>query len=71
MPARPPAFTTSTITYKVVVYSLAERADTLLLFLLYLCMYSLAWTVHHMQNHSLLGHSPPASHAGHRVGPAL
>ncbi len=33
---RPPAFTISTITYKVVVvYALAERADTLNLFLFY------------------------------------
>jgi hypothetical protein len=30
-----------------------------------------AWTVHHVQNHTLLGHSPPASQAGRRVGPAL
>ncbi len=30
-----------------------------------------AWTVHHVQNHTLLGHSPPASHAGRRVGPSL
>jgi hypothetical protein len=30
-----------------------------------------AWTVHHVQNHSLLGHSPPASQAGRRVGPSL
>ncbi len=32
---RPPPFTISTITYKVVVYSPAERADTLPLSLLY------------------------------------
>jgi hypothetical protein len=30
-----------------------------------------AWTVHHVKNHTLLGHSPPASQAGRRVGPAL
>jgi hypothetical protein len=30
-----------------------------------------AWTVHHVENHTLLGHSPPASQAGRRVGPAL
>ncbi len=30
-----------------------------------------AWTVHHVQNHTLLGHSPPGSQAGRRVGPAL
>ncbi len=30
-----------------------------------------AWTVHHVQNHTLLGHSPLASQAGRRVGPAL
>jgi hypothetical protein len=30
-----------------------------------------AWTVRHVQNHTLLGHSPPAIHAGHHVGPAL
>jgi hypothetical protein len=30
-----------------------------------------AWTVHHMQNHTLLGHSPPDSQTGRRVGPAL
>jgi hypothetical protein len=33
--ARPPPFTISTITYKVVVYVPVERADTLPLFLLY------------------------------------
>jgi hypothetical protein len=27
--------------------------------------------VHHVQNHTPLGHSPPASQAGRRVGPAL
>ncbi len=37
-----PLFTISTITYKVVVYALAERADTLSLFLLYPYMYSVA-----------------------------
>jgi hypothetical protein len=30
-----------------------------------------AWTVHHVQNHTLLGHSLPASQAGRRVWPAL
>ncbi len=31
-----------------------------------------AWTVHHVQNHTLLlGHSPQATQTGHRVGPAL
>jgi hypothetical protein len=30
-----------------------------------------AWTVHHVQDYILLGHSPPASQAGRRVGPAL
>jgi hypothetical protein len=30
-----------------------------------------AWTVHHVQNHTLLVHSPPVSQAGGRVGPAL
>ncbi len=29
------------------------------------------WTVHNVQNHTLLGHSPTASQAGRRVGPAL
>ncbi len=33
--ARPPPFTISILTYKVVVYAAAERADTLLLFLLF------------------------------------
>jgi hypothetical protein len=37
---RPPAFAISTITYKVVVYAPAERADTLPLFLFYTYMYS-------------------------------
>jgi hypothetical protein len=30
-----------------------------------------AWTAHHVQNHTLRGHSPPASQAGRRVGPVL
>jgi hypothetical protein len=30
-----------------------------------------AWTVPHVQNHTLLGHSSPASLVGRRVGPAL
>jgi hypothetical protein len=38
--ARPSPVTLSTITYKVVVYAPAERADTLPLFLLYPCMYN-------------------------------
>jgi hypothetical protein len=38
--ARPPPFTISTITVKVVVYVPAERADTLPLFLPYPYMYS-------------------------------
>ncbi len=42
--ARPPTFTVSTITSKVVVYAPAERADTLPLFLLYPYMYSVRVT---------------------------
>jgi hypothetical protein len=38
----PPPFTISAITYKVVMYAPAERADTLPLFLLYPYMYSVA-----------------------------
>jgi hypothetical protein len=30
-----------------------------------------AWTVHHVKNHTLLGHSVSASQAGRRVGQAL
>ncbi len=30
-----------------------------------------AWTVHHKQNHTLLGYSHKASQAGRHVGPAL
>ncbi len=37
---RPPPFTISTVTYKVVVYAPAESADTLPLFLLYPYTYS-------------------------------
>ncbi len=37
---RPPPFTQSTITCKVVVYAPAERADTLPLFLFYPYMFS-------------------------------
>ncbi len=58
--AHPPPFTTSTITYKVVVYALAERTDTFPLlypyiysvartsplFLLYPCMYSVTASLH-------------------------
>jgi hypothetical protein len=43
--ARPPPFTLSTIMSKVVVYAPAERADALLLFLLYPHMYSVVYTV--------------------------
>ncbi len=39
--ARPPPLTISTITYKVVMYAPAQKADTLHLFLLYPYMYSL------------------------------
>ncbi len=42
--ARSPPFTVSTITYKVVVYAPAERANTFLLFLLYPYMYSVVST---------------------------
>jgi hypothetical protein len=38
--ARPPPFNIFTITHKVEVYAPAERADTLLIFLLYPYMYS-------------------------------
>jgi hypothetical protein len=38
--ARPPPLTLSTITYKVIVYAPAERADTLTLILLYPYIYS-------------------------------
>ncbi len=41
--ARPPPFTTSTITYKIVVYAPAKREDTLPLVLLYPYMYFVAW----------------------------
>jgi hypothetical protein len=41
----PPPFTMSTITYKVVVYAPAERADTLTLFLLYPFLYSVGLTM--------------------------
>jgi len=30
-----------------------------------------AWTVHHVQNHTLLGHSPSASQVDRRFGPAF
>jgi hypothetical protein len=42
---RPPPFTISTITYKVVVYAPDERADTLPLFLLYPYRYSVVLTL--------------------------
>jgi hypothetical protein len=43
--ARPPPFPISTITYKVVLYAPAARADTLPLFLLYPYMYSVVRTL--------------------------
>ncbi len=43
--SRPPPFTLSTITYKVVVYALVERADTPPLFLLDPCVYSMELTI--------------------------
>jgi hypothetical protein len=42
---RPPPFTISTISFKVVVYAPAERAEALPLFLLYPYMYSVFSTV--------------------------
>ncbi len=45
--ARPPPFTLVTITYKVVVYASAERADTLPLFHLYPYIYSVFVLVQH------------------------
>jgi hypothetical protein len=30
-----------------------------------------AWTAHHVQTYTLLGHYPQVSQAGRRVGPAL
>ncbi len=47
--ALPPPFTISTITYKVVVYAPAERADTLPLFLLYPYVYSVIQTSYSAQ----------------------
>ncbi len=41
----PPPFILSTITHKVVVYAIAERADTLPLFQLYVYMYSMVLTI--------------------------
>jgi hypothetical protein len=41
----PPSFTISTVTYKVVVYTPAERTDSLNLFLLYLYMHSVLRTL--------------------------
>jgi hypothetical protein len=48
--ARPPPFTQFTITFKVVVYAPAERADTstLPLYLLYPYIYSVENTVSYM-----------------------
>jgi hypothetical protein len=43
---RPPPFTPSTITSKVVVYAPAERADTLLLFLLYRILFCFVFERH-------------------------
>jgi hypothetical protein len=43
--ARLPTFTISAITYKVVVYALAERADTLPVFLLYPYIHSVEYGV--------------------------
>jgi hypothetical protein len=45
--APPPNSTISTITYKVVVYAPAERADTLHLFLLYPYMFSVGFYTRH------------------------
>jgi hypothetical protein len=45
--ARPSPFTLVTITYKVVVYTPAERSDTLPLFHLYTYMYSVVCTILH------------------------
>ncbi len=59
--ARPPPFTLSTITSKVVVYASADRADALPLFLLCTYMYSVEFTmkmivhwskVYYMDNYS-------------------
>ncbi len=44
--ALPPPFTISTITYKVVVYAPAEKADTLILFLLNSYTYSVVQTLY-------------------------
>jgi hypothetical protein len=43
--ARPPPFTLSAITYKVLVYALAESGDTLPLFLLYPYMFSVVLSI--------------------------
>jgi hypothetical protein len=51
--ARPPLFTISTISYKVVVYAPAERAYTLSLFLLYPYRYSVAKTRENRERHTL------------------
>ncbi len=51
--ARPPPFTVSTITSKVVVYSPAERAGLLPLFLFYPYMYSVSDTIKHMHNRAV------------------
>jgi hypothetical protein len=44
--AHPAPFTLFTITYNVMMYSPAERAETLALFLLYPYMYSVGLKVH-------------------------
>jgi hypothetical protein len=44
--APPSPFNISTITYKVVVYAPAERADTLPLFLFYPYIYSVVSSIH-------------------------
>jgi hypothetical protein len=44
--AAPPPVIISTVTYKVVVYAPAERADTLHLFLLYPYLFSVGFTVY-------------------------
>jgi hypothetical protein len=43
--ARPPPFTIVTITYKVAVYAATEWADTLTLFHLYQCFYSVVFRI--------------------------
>jgi hypothetical protein len=52
--ARPPFFTIFTVTYKVVVYALAERTDRLPLFLLYPYMYSVVLHLNTLHSSSRL-----------------